>query len=171
MNFKRMTACAAALACGATLGVTSMASADAAHGTFANALPIANGLCTHVRAGKEAKRLQPFATQIIADCTTAETEYTAARSTAVAGQAAVRAAALLDKAAFKTACPKFTTAHATCVTAKHTIQAEFRKLSIQRFNVDLTYLKTVESIRVKFWTAIHSLPGAKHVKTDAKIKP
>jgi hypothetical protein len=170
MNFKRITACSAAIACGATLGMSSAAGADAAHATFANMYPVANSLCTHVRAGTEANRLKPFATQVQTACTTAETEFTAARTAALTGQAAVRNAMALNHATYKAACPKFAKSHPACVTAGRNAQATYKKLAAQRRVVDSTFGKAVEAIRKKFWASIHSIPGAKHLRTDKPIK-
>ena len=169
MTLKRTSAFVGAAACALTLGVTSLASADAAHQTFATTFPLANALCTKVKAGGGGAKLKANATQIIADCTTLEMKFQELNKAALTGQAAVRTALHADNVAFHTACPKPVTDRAACRTARRTLQADIHRLFVQRFNVDFTYLKGLEAARLAFWTSVKALPGAASLQADAVI--
>jgi hypothetical protein len=171
MNLKRTSAFAGAAACALTLGFTSLASADASSRTMANTFPVANKLCTEVKAGGGNAKLKAEATQIIADCTTLETKFQELTKTAIAGQTVVRTALAADKVAFKTACPKVISTRAACRIAKRTLLLDKHRLSLQRFSVDFTFLKGLEAARLAFWTSVRSLPGGAHLKADAVINP
>jgi len=169
MNPKRISAFAGAAACALSLGVASLASANASQHTVANTFPVANKLCTEVKAGGGNARIKAEATQITALCTTLETTFQGLTKTAITGQTTVATALAADRVAFKTACPKATVTRTACRTAKATLRAQVRSLFVARFTVDFTYQKGLEADRLAFWTGIKALPGAKGLKPDAAI--
>ncbi len=166
----------AAVACAAgaaALGASATAGAavpGAGEKTLTQTYPVATALCAKVSAGAEGRHLKRFATQVLADCSALQTNFTEAQSTVLAARAAIASQQATYRSAIVLACPN--TGKPALAACRHTRRVDARALEIlsrEHHRVVRRYYLTIESGRLHFWHAIRALPGEHHVRTDAPI--
>ena len=108
----------AAVAMAAALAFPGVAGAKAGDRTFQQTFPGASQLCANVAAGKGGKRLKRFAPQVLADCATLQSSFTAAQSAVLAARAALAPQIAADRAAILAACPAPKTASLACLQTR-----------------------------------------------------
>jgi hypothetical protein len=171
---KRIIGAAALVALTAAFAVPNVATAHsnsrAGTRTFQQTYPIASRLCASVAAGTERKRLQPVATQILADCTELEKGFAAAETAVLATRATIAAQIAADHAAIHAACPAPLVGKPACENVRHSNKVAIKALVLQRLAAVHAFYKTLETNRRTFWHAIHLLRPAAHIHADTKIK-
>jgi hypothetical protein len=169
---RRLLGAAAVSACAISLAVPALAGAatpKAGEKTFQQTYPLASKLCASVVAGTEGKHLKRFATQILADCTTLQTAFTAAQSTVLAARTTLTAQITADRAVVTTACPTPKDTAVLCLQTRSQENKAIAALRAQRLLAVRHYYKTVEANRAAFWHAIRALPGEGHAHADQPI--
>jgi hypothetical protein len=110
----RLSGSIAALTIAATLAVTGTAGAKAGEHNFQQTYPFASRLCAHVQAGKGPVHLRRFAAQVLADCATLNSGFTAAQSAVLAAQTTFANGLAADRAAIAAACTPPVKNHPLC---------------------------------------------------------
>jgi hypothetical protein len=169
---RRLFGAIAVSVCATSLVVPAMAGAagpKAGEKTFQQTYPLASKLCASTVAGTEGKHLKRSATQVLADCTTLQSAFTAAQTTVLAARTTLTAQITADRALVTTACPTPKDTAAVCVQTRTTENKAIATLRAQRLAAVRHYYKTVEANRAAFWKAIRALPGEGHVHADQPI--
>ena len=173
MTLPRRLLCAVAVSASAiSLAVPAVAGAafpKAGDRTFQQTYPLASRLCASVAAGTEGKHLKRFATQVLADCTALQSNFTSAQSTVLAARAAITTQIAADRAATAAACPKPKDQQPLCLQTRRQKNAAIVTLRHQLIRAAHRYYRTIEASRDHFWKAIRALPGEGHVHEDAPI--
>jgi hypothetical protein len=170
---KRIAAAVAVAAGALALALPGSAFATPKPGslTFQQTFPLASGVCAKVAAGTENKHLAKFAVQVTADCAALEATFTQNHALVLAARTAILPTLTADRAAVHAACPnpKARPILLACKQAHKTNDAAIRSLVAQLHLAYHTYFKSIEAARGAFWSAIHALPGEKHVHADIPI--
>jgi hypothetical protein len=159
----------AAAAIAATLVFAGTAGAKAGERTYQQTYPVASQLCANVAAGKGPKRLRPFAAQVLADCATLNSGFTAAQNAVLAAQASFTSGLAADKAAIAAVCTPPVNNHPLCRSTRRSENAAIAALRREHTAAVHLYYTTIEANRRAFWAAIHSLPGGKGIPADKPI--
>jgi hypothetical protein len=157
-----------AAATAASLAVPAAAGAKAGDRAFQQTYPGATRLCTEVAAGKR-KRLQPFATRILADCSALQSGFTAAQSAVLVSRGATAASIALDRAAIAVACPPPLVGHPACEHTRHVELLAIATMQRLQAYAARRYYRIIEANRRHYWHAIKALPGTRHLRADAPI--
>jgi hypothetical protein len=152
----------------ASLAIPAAAGAKAGELTFQQTYPGATKLCGEVAAGKR-KRLQPFATRILAACSELQTGFTTAQSAVLAARGTSAASIAADRAAIVAACPPPAIGHPACRHARHAQLLAIATLQRQQAHAARRYYRIIEAGRRRFWHAIKVLPGTRRLREDAPI--
>jgi len=165
----RLSGSIAAATIAATLAIPGTAGAKAGEHTFQQTYPFASRLCAHVQAGKGPIHLQPFAAQVLADCATLNSGFTAAQSAVLAAQASFASGLAADRAAIAAACTPPVKNRPLCRSTRRSEHAAIVALRREHTAAVHLYYKTIEANRHAFWAAIRSLPGGKGLPMDRRI--
>jgi hypothetical protein len=165
----RLTGSIAAATLAATLAVTGTAGAKAGDRTYQQTYPFASRLCAHVQAGKGPVHLRPFAAQVLADCGTLSSGFTAAQSAVLAAQASFASELAAHRAAIAAACTPPVKNRALCRRTRRSEHAAIVALRREHTAAVRLYYTTIEANRRAFWAAIRSLPGGRGVPVDRPI--
>jgi hypothetical protein len=165
----RLCGSIAAATIAATLAVTGSAGAKAGDRTFEQTYPFASRLCAHVQAGKGPQRLRPFAAQVLADCTTLSSGFTAAQSAVLAAQASFASGLAADRAAIAAVCTPPVKNRPLCRRTRRSEHAAIVALRREHTAALHLYYTTIEANRRAFWAAIRSLPTGKTIHADLPI--
>jgi hypothetical protein len=165
----RLSGSIAAATIAATLAVTGSAGAKAGERTFQQTYPVASPLCAKIQAGKGPKRLRPFAAQVLADCTTLSSGFTAAQNAVLAAQASFASGLAADKAAIAAVCTPPVKNHRLCERTRRAERAAIAALRREHAAAVRLYYTTIEANRRAFWAAIRSLPAGKTIPPDLPI--
>jgi hypothetical protein len=168
---KRFPVSVAATAILATLAFTAVADAKAGERTYQQTYPVASKLCANVAAGAGPKRLRPFSTQVLADCTTLQNGFTAAQTAVLAATASFESGRAADRAAIAAVCTPPVANHPLCRTTRRTERLAITALRREHIAAVRLYYRTIEANRRAFWAAIKTLPGGASVPADAPIPP
>ena len=152
----------------ASLAIPATAGAKAGDRTFQETYPGATRLCAEVAAGKR-KRLQPFATRILTDCSALQTGFTAAQSAVLLSRGATAASIAIDRAAIALACPPPLVGHPACEHTRHVELLAIATMKRLQTHAARRYYRIIEANRRLFWHAIKALPGTRHLRADAPI--
>jgi hypothetical protein len=135
--------------------------------------PLASRLCTEIATGtgKPRPHLRPFATQILADCTTLQNGFNAARSTLLTTKASIASARAADEALAANACAGTAAKTAACAGAQHTEGQLLRALNVQLKRAVHVYYVTIVTDGKAFWHAIRALPGSRVREDKIPVQP
>jgi hypothetical protein len=151
------------------LAIPGVASGKAGEATFQHTYPVASRLCANTAAGKESRRLKLFATQVLADCTTLQSGFTAAQTAVLAARATITPQIAADRKKIDAACPTPADQHPACVGVRAHEGAAIEVLKHQMVLAAHHYYRSIEMGRVHFWRAISALPGEAHIHEDAPV--
>jgi hypothetical protein len=166
---KRPLGAAAIAATAVSFAIPGSASATAGQSTFQQTFPVASRLCENVAAGKEGKHLRRFAKQVLADCTTLHSAFTAAQIAVLVVRATTTVQIAAERGATAAACPTPKHQPPACRSTRHRDGAAIDVLRRQMVNAARRYYTAIETARRRFWRAIRGLPGERHVRADAPI--
>jgi hypothetical protein len=122
-----------------------------------------------VQAGKGPIHLRPFAAQVLADCATLSSGFTAAQGAVLAAQASFATGLAADRAAIAAACTPPVKNRPLCRSTRASEHAAIVKLRREHTAALHLYYSTIEANRHTFWAAIHSLPGGRGIHADQPI--
>ena len=165
----RLSGSVVAATLAATLAITGTAGAKAGDRSYQQTYPFASRLCAHVAAGKGPIHLRPVAAQVLADCATLKSGFTAAQSAVLAAQASFASGLAADRAAIAAACTPPVKNRPLCRSTRRSEHAAIVALRREHTAAVHLYYKTIEANRRAFWAAIRSLPGGKGVPVDRPI--
>jgi hypothetical protein len=165
----RLSGSIAAATIAATLAVAGPAGAKAGEHSYQQTYPFASRLCAHVQAGKGPVRLRPFAAQVLADCATLSSGFTAAQSAVLAAQASFASGLAADRAAIAAVCTPPIANQPLCRRTRRSEHAAIVALRREHTAAVRLYYTTIEANRRAFWAAIRSLPGGKSISQDRPI--
>jgi len=165
----RLSGSIAAATIAATLAVTGSAGAKAGERTFQQTYPFASRLCAHVQAGRGPIHLRPFSAQVLADCATLNSGFTAAQSAVLGAQTSFASGLAAHKAAIAAACTPPVKHPSLCRRTRRSQHAAIVALRREHRAAVRLYYTTIEANRRAFWAAIRSLPGGRGIPVDRPI--
>jgi hypothetical protein len=122
-----------------------------------------------VQAGKGPVHLRPFAAQVLADCATLSSGFTAAQSAVLAAQTSFAGGLAADRAAIAAACTPPVKNRPLCRSTRRSEHAAIVELRSEHTAALHLYYRTIEANRRTFWAAIRSLPGGRRTPADRPI--
>jgi hypothetical protein len=168
---KRFPVSVAATAILATLAFTAVADAKAGERTYQQTYPVASKLCANLATGRGPKRLRPYSTQVLADCTTLQNGFNGAQSAVLAATSSFESGRTADRAAIAAVCTPPVANRPLCRTTRRSERLAIAALRREHVAAVHLYYRTIEANRRAFWAAIKILPGGSSIPADTPIPP
>jgi hypothetical protein len=168
---KRFPVAIAATTIAVMLAFAGVADAKAGERTYQQTYPVASKLCANIAAGAGPKRLRPYSTQVLADCTTLQNGFNGAQSAVLAATSSFESGRTADRAAIAAVCTPPVTNHPLCRTTRRSEWLAITALRREHVAAVRLYYRTIEANRRAFWAAIKTLPGGSSIPADTPIPP
>jgi hypothetical protein len=136
--------------------------------TIQQEFPVASGLCAKVAAGTENKHIAADLPVAQAACTTLESTFKTASTTALTARTTLIPQIASEKSAMNSACAAVKPALG-CNRTRQADHALVKSLKAQLSVANHTYFVAVDNARTAFWTAIRTIPDEHHVATDQPL--